>query len=107
MLLHKYYDWQLIESLPLTALGELLSFAQKEEKRIEREALEKRLFPLWLANYALGKLHGAEVMDYEEFISQTLKPETAPIKPTKKRKTADEIIAEFMPIVEADRRKGG
>lgn len=107
MLLHKYYDWQLIESLPLTALDELLSFAQKEEKRTEREELEKRLFPLWLANYALGKLQGAEVMDYEEFINQTLEPATAPIKPTKKEKTADEIIAEFMPIVEADRRKGG
>lgn len=46
-------------------------------------------------------------MDYEEFISQTLELATAPIKPTKKKKTADEIIAEFMPIVEADRRKGG
>lgn len=46
-------------------------------------------------------------MDYEEFINQTLEPVTVQIKPKETKKTADEIIAEFMPLVEADRRKGG
>ena len=50
-LLHKYYDWQLIESLPLAALGGLLSFATEEEKRLEKAEQEKRLFP-----------HGLQIM---------------------------------------------
>ena len=39
-LLHKYYDWQLIESLPLAALGELLSFARSEEERLDKLELQ-------------------------------------------------------------------
>ena len=104
-LLHKYYDWQLIESLPLAALGGLLSFATEEEKRLEKAEQEKRLFPLWLANYALAKLQGSEAMDYETFINQTFS-EVPPPAP-KKEKSADDITAEFAPIIEADRRKGG
>lgn len=48
-------------------------------------------------------------MDYEEFINLTLKtPTTAPApKMPKKERTAEDIKAEFMPLVEADRRKGG
>lgn len=46
-------------------------------------------------------------MDYEEFINQTLiTPSTEPRKPKKKR-TAEDITAEFMPLVEADRQRGG
>lgn len=48
-------------------------------------------------------------MDYEEFINLTLKTPTAapePQKPKKKR-TAEDIKAEFMPLVEADRQRGG
>lgn len=105
-LLHKYYDWQLIESLPLTALGELLSFTEKEEKRLEKEKAEKQLFPLWLANYALGKMQGSEVMSFEEFVNQTLSP-SEPQEKQKKKKSAEDIMVEFMPLVEADRKKGG
>ena len=43
-------------------------------------------------------------MDYETFINQTLS-ETSPAP--KKEKLADDITAEFAPIIEADRRKGG
>lgn len=48
-------------------------------------------------------------MDYEEFINLTLKAPTATTAPQKpkKERTAEDIKAEFMPLVEADRRKGG
>lgn len=86
----------------------MFSFAEKEEKRLEREKVEKQLFPLWLVNYMLGKTAGIEVMDYEEFINQTLSPTTESAeRATTLKKTADEIMAEFMPLVEADRKKGG
>lgn len=48
-------------------------------------------------------------MDFEEFINQTLSP-SSPAEPQQKhkaKKSAEEIMAEFMPIVEADRKKGG
>ena len=44
-------------------------------------------------------------MDYETFINQTFS-EVLPPAP-KKEKSADDITAEFAPIIEADRRKGG
>ena len=43
-------------------------------------------------------------MDYETFINQTFSE--VPPAP-KKKKSADDITAEFAPIIEADRRKGG
>ena len=42
---------------------------------------------------------------YETFINQTFS-EVPPPAP-KKEKSADDITAEFAPIIEADRRKGG
>lgn len=91
----------------MSALRELLSFAYKEEERQYKADLEKRLFPLWLANYAVSKLKGGEVaMDYEEFLASVFNKPGTP-KPKRKIKTADEIVAEFMPLVEADKQKGG
>lgn len=105
--MHKYYEWQLIESLPLSSLGELLSFAHNEEKRLEKHEIEKQLFPLWLANYLIAKLQGAEqVMDFEEFMKLTTSPGEAP-KPKIQKRTAEDIMAEFMPLVEADKQRGG
>lgn len=47
-------------------------------------------------------------MDYEDFINQTLSPKAeTPERVTTQKKTADEIMAEFMPLVETDRKKGG
>lgn len=110
--MHKYYEWQLIESLPLTSLGELLSFAHNEEKRLEKHEIEKQLFPLWLANYLIAKLQGVEqVMDFEEFMKITTSPGEAPKpktqKPKTQKRTAEDIMAEFMPYVEADKQRGG
>ncbi len=93
----------------MAALGELLSFACSEEERLERIEREKQLFPLWLANYALSKLQGgAEVMNFEDFVAQAIQP-TAPTPPhkMKEEKTAEEILAEFAPIIEADKQRGG
>lgn len=49
-------------------------------------------------------------MDYEQFLklvfSDEIPTETRPTKQQNKR-TADEIMAELMPLVEADRKKGG
>lgn len=45
-------------------------------------------------------------MDFEEFVNQTLSL-TEPQKKQKKKKSAEDIMAEFMPLVEADRKKGG
>lgn len=98
----------MIQSLPLSFLGELLHHAEREEQRKERDELEKRLFPLWLANYALSKMNGGEVMDYDEFIARSLdtgqadrREERAP------KRTAEEIMKDFAPLVAADRKKGG
>lgn len=94
----------------MSALRELLSFAYKEEERAQKAEIEKRLFPLWLVNYAVAKVKGGELeMDYEQFLKAVFSPQTPAPKATKakKVKTADEIMAEFMPLVEADRKKGG
>jgi len=88
----------------------LLSFAYKEEERAQKAEIEKRLFPLWLVNYALAKVKGGELeMDYEQFLKTVFSTQPAPTTQTKreKKRTADEIMAEFMPLVEADRKKGG
>lgn len=107
--MHKYYDWQLIEDLPLASLGELLSFAYGEEKRKAKEKLEDKLFPLWLANYAVSKMRDeqAEVMDFEEFLRSTFEADEAPPKKSQKQRTAEDIIADIMPFVEADKKKRG
>lgn len=84
----------------------MLSYARNEEEHIQKEELEKRLFPLWLANYTVAQLNGSEIMDYEAFILQTLAQQNKPMK-QKVQKTADDITAEFMPIIEAYRRKEG
>jgi len=50
-------------------------------------------------------------MDFEDFINECLeKPQTQKHKKAIKkteRKTADEILAEFAPIIEADTKRGG
>lgn len=44
-------------------------------------------------------------MNFEEFVNQTIEP-TAP-HPKTRKKTPEEILEEFMPIVEADKKRGG
>ena len=91
----------------MAALGELLSYAYKEEERLQKTEIEKRLFPLWLVNYAAAKIKGSgEVINYEEFLKIVFSDTAVPNK-HKKEKTAEEIMAQFTPIIEADKKKRG
>ena len=46
-------------------------------------------------------------MDYPEFLALVLSDEPAPQPKAKQKRTAEDIMAELMPFVEADKRKGG
>lgn len=46
-------------------------------------------------------------MDYPEFLASVLSDEPAPQPKTEKKRKAEDIMAELMPFVEADKRKGG
>lgn len=66
--------------------------------------------PIWLVNYALTKLNNdtAEIMGFDEFIASTLTDSNTTAKTAQKEKrTADDIMAELMPLVTADKMKGG
>lgn len=93
--------------MPLSHLGELLGFAYKEEKRLIKREQEKELFPLWLVNYGISLINNTEIMSFEEFLNTTHNSGNANFtnKPKPKR-TADEILNEFAPIIEADRKRG-
>lgn len=74
----------------------MLSFAQKKE-------IEEKAFPLWLANYAISKFQGLEAMEYSEFIEGlNLDTEIKDVS-KKKERTAEEILAEFEPVIHAAR----
>jgi hypothetical protein len=63
---------------------------------------------LWLVNYAAAKIKpGLEVMDYDEFVANVLSDEPATQPKAEKKRTAEDIMADFAPIVAADKRKGG
>ena len=82
-MIHKYYDWQLIRELPLRDLGELLFFAQSEER-------VRQLFPLRILEGIAQELTG----ETGDSVTQTTKS---------KNKKGEDILAEFLPIVEAVR----
>ena len=94
--------------MPLSFLRELLDFAVAEEKRKQEAEDKKQLTKLWLAHFIVKKIAKETPMTYEEFLSENLKPvpekSTAAPKPRRKR-SAEEIMAEFMPIVERDSLK--
>lgn len=63
---------------------------------------------MWLVNYAVSKIKpGLEVMDYAEFVASVLSDEPAPQPKAEKKRTAEDIMADFAPIVAADKWKGG
>ena len=80
-------------------LGELLRYANAREKEELEKDLEKRLFPLWLANYAVAKMKGNETVEYGDFLNKVY-DRTSDISPApSKKKTAEEILAEFAPYI--------
>lgn len=46
-------------------------------------------------------------MEYDEFIKLVLSDSPTPQPETKKKRTAEDIMAELMPFVEADKKRGG
>ena len=46
-------------------------------------------------------------MDYAEYVKTVLSDAPVPQPKTEKKRTAEDIMADFAPIVEADKRKGG
>lgn len=94
--------------MPLSELNKLISYARKKEEIKFKADLEKRLFPLWLSNYIATKIKGEECIEYDEFINSTLiKPNMSFTKrtPQKEKRTSDDILAEFMPLINADRER--
>lgn len=89
-------------------MGELLAHARREEKRRDKLETEKQLMPLWLVSFAISRFKGEEIMDFEEFIRQSLDDgnDEAPKAPARPKRSGEEIMAEFMPIVDADRLRG-
>ncbi len=66
--------------------------------------------PLWLVSYAIARFKGEEFMDFKEFIERAFDNTSEPDPKPKRKKTSAEILAEFGPLVEADRQnrlKGG
>lgn len=93
--------------MPLSHLGELLEFAYKEEERKTKREQEKQLFPLWLVAYGVSRLKNTPMMSFEEFLN-TARADAAKNRrkePLSKR-TADEILSDFAPFIEADRKRG-
>lgn len=93
--------------MPLSFLGELLDFAVAEEKRKQEAEDKKQLTKLWLAQYIVKRIAKQKPMEYEEFMRESLKTSAAShsAKTQSKNKTAEEILAEFAPIIERDSLK--
>lgn len=93
--------------MPLSFLAELLDFAVAEEKRKQEAEDRKELTKLWFVHYIVAKLGKQQPMEYKDFMEQSLNSaepaSTSKRKPSKK--SAEEIMAEFMPIVERDSLK--
>lgn len=91
--------------------SELIHYCRKKENETEKSEMEKRLFPLWLVSFALSKMGEVfptaellEVLPYDDFINNVLNVEKDKSEKINK-KTPDEIMQEFLPIIKKD--KGG
>ena len=83
----------------------LISFAKKEEETKLKADLEKRLFPLWLSSYVLSKVKGTECMEYDDFIKSAFSNDEIITSSDVIEHTGDDILAEFTPIINADRER--
>lgn len=103
----------MISELPLDALGYLIPTAQKWEQDELKAETEKRLFPLWLADRMLHQLAGGKKSDfisYSDFIDQAFnsgaeRTERSHEATATPARSGEDIIADFMPIIDADRRR--
>lgn len=94
---------QVVGELPLEALGDLLLYAEQKET-------EKTIYPLWLTHYLFAQLSGVPHVEFNDMLAQVKgNIEAAKPFPNSKR-SAEEIIKDFAPIVEQYRKahsKGG
>ncbi|OGO90343.1 MAG: hypothetical protein A2Y17_12310 [Clostridiales bacterium GWF2_38_85] len=81
--------------MPLSALGDLLSFAARIE-------IEQQTRPLWIAHYVISKINGTETIPYEDMLAGV----KTTAEPTR-TKTPEEIMSDFAPIIAADKMRGG
>ena len=94
--------------MPLSFLGELLDYAVAEEKRKQEAEDKKELTKLWFVHYLAAKLGKQQPMDYKDFMQKSLdSAETASVTTTtpSTKKSAEDILAEFAPIIERDSLK--
>lgn len=94
--------------MPFSCLGELLDFAIFEDKRKQEAEDRKELTKLWFVHYLASKLGKQQPMEYKDFMEKSLnstEPASVTKKKPSKKKSAEEIMAEFMPIVERDSLK--
>ncbi len=96
--------------MPLDALGYLIPAAQKWEQEELKAETEKRLFPLWLSDRTLHQFAGGSKSDfikYSDYIDKAFNSGAERTershKATVPSRTGEDIISEFMPIIEADR----
>ena len=77
--------------------------AQRGAERARKET-EKRLFPLWLANYVASKIKGEETLEYGDFLMKTMqKTSENEEKPAhSEKKSAEEIMSDFERFLPAD-----
>ena len=60
---------------------------------MQKAELEKRLFPLWLVNYAAAKIKpGLEEYDNPEYLAKVLSDSPAPQPKTENKRTPDDIM---------------
>lgn len=103
----------MISELPLSEFGTLINAAQEWEQAEVKAETERRLFPLWLAERLLHQIAGgkkADFVTYSDFIKRAFDgDETAGVgmnAPEPPPRTAEDILNEFIPIIEADRGRG-
>lgn len=80
----------------MNELDNLISFAKRQEA-------EKSLFPLWLATTTISKLNNTDCIGFDEFVNSVVDLNNDEVLSDK---TPEDIINEFLPIVENDRKRG-
>ncbi len=79
----------------MNELDNLISFAKRQEA-------EKSLFPLWLATTTISKLNNTDCIGFDDFVNSVVDPNNDEML---SNKAPEDIVNEFLPIVENDRKK--
>jgi hypothetical protein len=100
----------MISGLPLAALAYLLPAARDWEQQEVKAAAEKRLFPIWFAQKTLHEVAGGkgDFIKYSDFIGDILErgAEHTERNTAAPPRSGEDILKDFMPLIEADRGRG-